>query len=96
MSDSWRKSSRGAAKECSPRREPWVAEGGTVKPRSGERASLQARFDLLVGTRFFRRSAALKRGYAFSPTAYAVGYILSPLRGCDSLTVQPCRNQEGA
>ena len=38
-------SSREAAKECSPRRKPWVESEALIKPRRGERISARTSLD---------------------------------------------------
>jgi len=61
----------GAAPDGSPQRKLWEL-GGKAKPRTGRKKK--------CGATFFRRSAA-RFAHAFTPTAYAVGYPLTPLRG---------------
>src|SRR5437667_196629 len=68
--------SRGAAQECSPRREPWgMRETTGVEPRGGGRGMILE-----------RPSFAAPRlvGEIPSPRAHALGYILLPLRGLAS------------
>jgi hypothetical protein len=68
--------SRGAAKECSPRRKPW-GNASKEKQSPGGATERIARITLRVLSRL--------RGFNYcdgiEPTAYAVGYILPPLRG---------------
>ena len=69
--------SRGAARDGSPRRKPWVAAEWGPEPRSGERTIPAEQTSI----------APAGAGVVFDafPTAYAVGYPLPPLRGCASM-----------